>query len=107
MARRRFYRSRGFARRAYRGARRFGGRSRGMFGNQFVKWGAGAAAGVLAPQFHPLQDLVITALAIVPVRLPYGIKTLAQGYVGGRLIRPFLGGVAGLPSASSGGVDYV
>lgn len=99
-------------RRTYRGARSYGRRgfrrARGAFGNNMVKWGIGAVAGAVAPQFHPMQDVLITALAVAPVRLPYGIKTLAQGYVGGKLLKPLVSGfgVAG-QAPSLGDASFV
>jgi hypothetical protein len=64
------------------------------------------AAGYLAPRFHPYQDVAITALAVLPIRLPYGIQNIAKGYVLGAIARTFVPSVAGVNSAS-GGVSYV
>lgn len=102
----RFRRFRAYGGRFKSGARRFYGRGRKAFGNQYVKWGIGAAAGVLAPRLHPQQDLLITALAVVPVPLPYGIKTLAQGYVGGMILKPLVGGFTGSSSVVSEGGNF-
>lgn len=104
MARRRYiYRRSG----SYRPrSRRSMKKSSGGFGNFHMRWGIGAVAGVMAPTIHPLQDMLITAIAVAPVRLPSGIKGLAQGYVGGRLLRPFAGGFANISSASSDGGQW-
>lgn len=63
----------------------------------------GAAAGYLAPRIHPMQDVVITALAVLPVRLPMRIKPIAQGYVLGMIARQFVPNVLGLTAATGGG----
>jgi len=68
-----------------------------------MRWGIGAAAGVFAPRVHAMQDMLITAIAVAPIRMPYGIKSLAQGYVGGMLVRPFMGGFAQVGSGGTSG----
>lgn len=74
-----------------------------------MKWGIGAVAGMIAPQLHPMQDMLLTAAAVAPIRLPYGIKSFAQGYVGGKLLKPFIGGFAGTSTgaASLGDASFV
>jgi hypothetical protein len=71
----------------------------------------GVAAGLLVPTLVPYQELIMTALAVLPVRLPYGLKLIAQGYVGGRLVKPFMGNMLpnlfGSTSGSTGGIDFV
>lgn len=84
------------------------GYNRGGFGVVFTPaWMGGVAAGVLAPVVHPWQETVMTALAVAPIKLPYGLKLIAQGYVGGRLARPFLGGVTGVFGMAGGASDAV
>lgn len=95
---RRFRRSYSRPRRSFRGRGRSGG-------NFILKWGVGAVAGVVAPRVHPLQDTIITALAVAPIRLPYGVKGILQGYVGGMLAKPFLGAFGGAQASGTG--DYV
>lgn len=109
MAYRRSYRSnRGYsrARRTIRSSR-YKARS-GGFGNFQMRWLAGAAGGAFLPRIHPMQDMLITALAVAPIRLPAGIKSLAQGYVGGTLIRPFMGGFASIggSTGNDSGINY-
>jgi hypothetical protein len=58
-----------------------------------MKYVAGAALGFVAPTMHPMQDLAITALAVLPIKLPYNAKMIAQGYVLGRIVKGFTGGV--------------
>jgi len=88
MRARRFYRSRG-------GMKGIAGISLPYIG--------GAAAGYLAPRIHPMQDVVITALAVLPIRLPMRIKPIAQGYVLGMIARQFVPNVLGLNAATGGG----
>lgn len=108
MAYRRSYRSnRGYsrARRTFRSSRF---KAKSGFGNFQMRWLAGAAGGVLLPRIHPMQDMVMTAIAVAPVQLPSGIKSIAQGYVGGTLLRPFMGsfGVSGVSGGDSSGITY-
>jgi len=102
---RRRFRSWG-ARRMSSSRRRFGrgtwgrgSRNRGILGIG-LKYAAGAALGYMAPRVVPYQDLVITAMAVLPVRLPYGIKGIAQGYVAGMIIKNFLPSIGGISGAS-------
>lgn len=68
----------------------------------------GAAAGYLAPTIHPLQDTLLTAIAVLPGVLPVGrtvpwqIRRFASGYVIGRIAKGFIGG-----GVSTGGSDFV
>jgi hypothetical protein len=80
----------GRARRSFRSYRKSGG-----FGGMNIKFIGGIAAGYLAPRLHPMQDLAITTLAVLPVRLPYGIKGIAQGYVMGMIVKNFLPSIGG------------
>ena len=61
-----------------RSYRRAGG-ARGIAGMSLPYIG-GAALGWFAPRVHPLQDIAITALAVLPIRLPYGLQNVAKGY---------------------------
>ena len=110
MAYRRKYRSRAraWSGRRMASARSYGGRAR-RWGSQnkggmmkYLPYAGGAVAGYLAPRVIPMQDLLITALAVAPIRLPYQIKWIAQGYVAGAVVRAFMPSVAGV-SASTGG----
>jgi len=95
------WRKRGRSMRSYGGRRSFRrsyrGRRRGGMGGMLPFVG-GAALGYIAPRMHPMQDLIITTLAVLPIRLPYGIKKISQGYVMGMIVKnflPSLGGVSG------------
>ena len=90
MSRARSYGSRRFG----RGTWGRGSRNRGLAGIG-IKYVAGAALGYMAPRVVPYQDLAITAAAVLPVRLPYGIKGIAQGYVMGMIIKNFLPSIGG------------
>ena len=37
----------------------------------------------------------MTALAVAPIRIPYGLKGLAQGYVAGTIVKAFVPGIMG------------
>jgi hypothetical protein len=65
-----------------------------------LPWVAGVAAGYALPRLHPMQDLALTALAVAPIQFPWRVKTVAQGYVLGMIIKNFLpsiGGFSGSP----------
>jgi hypothetical protein len=85
--------------------RRFARRVKGPLGIGMPYVG-GAALGYLAPRVHPLQDMAITLLAVLPIRLPRYVGPLAKGYVLGTMARSFMPNVAGIPAAS-GGADFV
>jgi len=80
------------------GRRRFAGRGRGIAGIG-LKYGAGMALGYFAPRVHPMQDLIITAAAVLPMRLPYGAKGVCQGYVMGMIVKNFLPSIGGFTGA--------
>ena len=81
-----------------RSYKRSGG-ARGIAG-MTLPYIAGGIAGYAAPRVHPYQDIVITALAVAPINLPYGIKKVAQGYVLGSLIGAMLPSVGGIQAQS-------
>ena len=104
MAYRRFNRSRRYVAKA----RSYGGRARrsfrtyrksGGFGGMNIKFIGGAAAGLLAPRIHPLQDTIINLVAVLPVRIPYGLKGAAQGYTAATIAK----GLLGINLGSNGG----
>lgn len=97
---RRFF-SRGGMKAAYRGG-----------GGSVIFGVGGAAAGYLAPRFHPLQDMLMTGLAVLPGVLPMGravpwqLRRFASGYVLGTMARSFIAPPNVLGSVSQGG-DFV
>lgn len=72
-----------------RSYRRYGG-ARGIAGIGLPYIG-GAALGWFAPRVSPYQDIAITALAVLPIRLPYNVQNIAKGYVLGTLAKGVLG----------------
>lgn len=91
-------------------ARRYGRRSRGVGMNYWI----GAGLGYLKPiSVHPLQDAIITALAVSPVKiLPGNIHQVARGYalgMCGRAVFPNAFGAFSYSGASDngGGGDFV
>lgn len=94
-------RYRNFARRTFR-TRTYGkGRRVGAAINmQFV---AGLGASFIPVNLPPIVNVAVTGLAVAPIRLPYGIKMAAQGYVLGKLIQTFIGNpLAGVTGGSTG-----
>lgn len=91
--------------RSYRPRRR-GGRGRRNRGTP-VEYMIGAAVGYLKPvQLHPLQDVVITALAVSPVKiLPWKLFQGAKGYTLGMCVRAVAPNALGTINVSSGGND--
>lgn len=86
--------------------KRYGG-ARGIAGLS-IPWLAGGALGYAAPRFHPMQDAAITALAVLPIRLPYGMQNVAKGYVFGSIAKSFIPGLFGSNgSASSAGSNFI
>jgi hypothetical protein len=61
----------------------------------------GVALGILAPTFNSYQDVVLTALAVAPIRLPYGLGSIAKGYVLGRIARPYVPSIGGIGGGGS------
>lgn len=77
------------------GARRIAGIS--------MPWLVGGALGYAAPRIHPMQDMVITGLAVLPIRLPYGLQNVCKGYVAGNIGRQLMPGIGGFGVA--GGIS--
>ena len=82
--------------RAYYGrARAWGSRARSYarrYNQGFnMKYVAGAAIGFVAPTVVPYQDMAMTVMAVLPVKMPYGIRSVAQGYVLGRIAKGMTG----------------
>lgn len=78
------------------------GGARGIAGFS-MPWLVGGALGYAAPRIHPLQDTIITAAAVLPIRLPYGLQNIAKGYVFGNIGRQVMPGIGGFGVA--GGVS--
>jgi hypothetical protein len=98
-------------RRSYANVRKFGMRSsakyafrKGGRGRRYagisLMYGAGAAAGYFAPRLHPMQDLAITTLAVLPISLPYNLKKITQGYVLGMIVKNFLPSIGGMQGST-------
>jgi hypothetical protein len=90
------------ARRGY--ARRGGARGIAGIGLPYI---AGGVLGYAAPTVHPMQDTVVTLMAILPVRLPYNVQNIAKGYVLGRMARAYLPGFGGFGTQTSSGSNFV
>ena len=84
--------------RARRGWKRHGG-ARGIAGMS-LPYIAGGVLGYAAPRIHPMQDMVITLMAIAPIRLPYNLQNVSKGYVLGSIARNFLPNIGGVGAAS-------
>ena len=63
---------------------------------------AGGVLGYAGPRIHPMQDMAITAAAVLPIRLPYNIQNIAKGYVFGMIAKQIVPGIGGFGSGSSG-----
>jgi hypothetical protein len=89
------YRSAGYGR--FRSAYKSGGGSL-IFGI------GGVAAGWLAPNVFPMQDMIITAIAVLPGVMPMGktlpwqLRRFASGYVIGRIAQGFIANPLGANS---------
>lgn len=105
-------------RKSYRNVRKFGFRSSARYGYKkfggargiagfSLPWIAGGALGYAAPRINPYQDMIITAMAVLPIRLPYGLQNVAKGYVGGMLLRQVMPGIGGFGTAATNGSDVV
>lgn len=83
-------------RRFRRYARSYGGRAYGGFkrasGNKWITFGAGAAAGFMAPKVIPMQDEIALVITAAPVKMPRAVRSIASGYVIGRILKNLLGG---------------
>ena len=86
--RRRFRRFYGRARSFYRAR----GGARGIASNKWVTFGAGAAAGFMAPKVIPMQDELALVICAAPVKMPRAVRSAASGYVIGRIVKNILGG---------------
>ena len=96
--RRRFKRFYGRARSFYRSR----GGARGIAGNKWVTFGAGAAAGFMAPKVIPMQDELALVLCAAPVKMPRAVRSAASGYVIGRIVKNLIGGSTGGSTTNSG-----
>lgn len=93
-------------RKSYRNFRRFGARSsaryfynkaggaRGIATNKWVTFGAGFAAGYLAPKVVPYQDEIALVACAAPIKEPRMVRSIASGYVIGRIVRNMTKGSA-------------
>jgi len=103
------YRKRGYSR-GY-AVRNTMGKAYRSGGGSIIFGIGGIAAGYVAPRVIPYQDLVLTAIAVLPGVLPVGktvpwqVRRFASGYVIGTMIRGILPNIGGV-SASSGGADF-
>lgn len=99
--------------RSYRAIRKYGIRSSARYGYKRaggargiagigLPWIGGAALGYFAPRVSPFQDPAIMALAVLPIRLPYGIQNIAKGYALATIVKTMIGGVNN--GTSNGGV---
>lgn len=86
--------------RRYRAARR----ARGLAGNKWVTFGAGAAAGFMAPKVIPFQDEIALVITAAPVKMPRMVRSVASGYVIGRILKNIVGG--GLGGSTTGGSGW-
>jgi len=80
---------------------------RGGFGiamnGQFL---IGAAASFIPVSLPPIANTAVAAVAVAPIRLPGGMKMMAQGYMMGKIVQQFIGNpIAGLSgnNTTSGG----
>lgn len=78
----------GYARRF----RSYRGRARGIASNKWVTFGAGAAAGFMAPKVIPMQDELALVICAAPVKMPRAVRSAASGYVIGRIVKNLIGG---------------
>ena len=60
---------------------------RGGFGNKWVTFVAGVAAGYLTPDVVPYQNELALVATAAPVKMPRVIRSVASGYVIGRIIQ--------------------
>lgn len=78
-------------RRYYSRGRRYFGRARSYArrasGNKWMTFGAGVAAGYLAPDVVPYQNELALVATAAPVKMPRVVRSVASGYVIGRIIR--------------------
>lgn len=69
----------------------------------------GAALGYVKPvTVHPMQDIIITALAVSPVKLiPKPYFQYVKGYAFGNIVRAIAPGFMGINSQNNTSGDYV
>lgn len=67
----------------------------------------GAAASFVPVSLPPIANTAIAGVAVAPIRLPGGIKMMAQGYMMGKIVQQFIGNpLAGNTSTTSNGGWY-
>lgn len=71
------------------------GRRGGGGMNKWLTFGGGAIAGYMAPQVIPYQNELALVLAAAPVKLPRAVRSIASGYVIGRITRNITTGGVG------------
>lgn len=84
------------ARRYYGGARRSYGWKKtyrkGGFGvGVSTKFLIGVAASFLPVNLPPVANTAAMGIAVAPIKLPYGVKGICQGFVLGKLIQQYTG----------------
>lgn len=109
MARRRYYsgarsRARSYYSRGRAFYRRAGG-YKGIAGNKWVTFGAGALAGFKAPQVIPYQDELALVITAAPVRLSRAVRSVASGYIIGRVVRNVM--ARGVGTGTSGNTGWL
>lgn len=93
--------------RRFYGRMRYGSwrsRGRAAIGNKWVTFGAGAAAGFMAPKVIPMQDEIALVICAAPVKMPRAVRSVASGYVIGRILKNIVGG--GMSGSSTGGSGW-
>lgn len=96
------------ARTIYRTATRTRRYNRGGFGVAInTQLLLGVAASFAPINIPPIAQTAITGVAVAPIRLPGGVKMMAQGFVLGKLIQQFTGNpLAGNTSTTTNGGWY-
>ena len=59
--------------------------------NKWITFGGGVAAGYMAPQVVLYQDELALVITAAPVKVPRMVRSVASGYVVGRIIRNIMG----------------
>jgi len=84
-------------------ARRYYGRARsaygwkktyrrgGFGGSVSTKYLIGVAASFLPVNLPPVANTAAMGIAVAPIKVPYGVKGICQGYVLGKLIQQYTG----------------
>jgi hypothetical protein len=89
-------------------ARYFYGRAggyKGIAGNKWVTFGAGALAGFKAPQVIPYQDELALVITAAPVKIPLAVRSVASGYLIGRVVRNVM--ARGVGTGTSGNTGWL